>query len=91
MKVEFERLIRGRYVYEVCVLVIKKYRGICTASIYCILLSFCLFPVDIIYMSFLINLMEKSTFVGLNNYIQLAKDATFIKSLKNNILIVVVL
>ncbi|MDD3218152.1 MAG: sugar ABC transporter permease [Lachnospiraceae bacterium] len=52
---------------------------------------FCLFPIGYnIYMSFFdTNLMEKSTFVGLNNYIQLAKDATFIKSLKNNILMVI--
>lgn len=52
---------------------------------------FALFPIAYnIYMSlFETDLMSDGKFVGLNNYLRLFQDATFLKALRNNILMVI--
>lgn len=56
--------------------------------IYC---CFALIPIIYnIYLSFFeTNLMEVNNFIGLKNYIDLFKDGTFLKALKNNITMVI--
>ncbi len=69
----------------------KKSIAVFVLPAFIIYAIFALFPIAYnVYMSlFDTNLMGSSTFVGLGNYINLFQDPTFLKALRNNILMVI--
>ena len=69
----------------------KKSIAVFVLPAFIIYAAFVLVPIGYnVYVSFLqTDLMSPSKFVGLKNYINLFKDSTFIRALKNNILMVI--
>lgn len=69
----------------------KKSIAVFVLPAFIIYAAFALVPIGYnVYVSFLqTDLMSPSKFVGLKNYINLFKDSTFIRALKNNILMVI--